>query len=134
MTAAPATDTPAICSACHRNGFTLVEVLVAFAILGLGLGLFFNSLSSSSDRLVTAAAIEADHVTLSRLIEETAAAARPSGHSGQLEDGRPYDIRVNILETLPGGATLVRLEGQLGAPQPLRLETVRLIPFRGGGR
>ena len=122
----------------HSSGFTLIEVLIAFAILALVLGVVFRSLSTglSHERtagLVTARVLEARSI-LDRLGADMA--LEEGASEGRLATGEPWVLTVRLLEpaesdevqAAPLNAYLAELSVDGDDGRTLRLQTLKLGP------
>jgi general secretion pathway protein I len=97
------------------SGFTLLEVMIAFLISGLALGVLFQSSMNSLQSIQTAARYEE---ALARARSRLATAVHGAPMSpGELEgdDGGGYHWRVRIA---PESSTAVRPYGMRGAGRP----------------
>ena len=122
----------------RNSGFTLIEVLIAFAILAMVLGVVFRTLSTglSHERtagLVTARVLEARSI-LDRLGADIA--LEEGTIEGRLATGEPWSLTVSLLdpaagdETDPGllNAYLAELSIRGDDGRMLRLQTLKLGP------
>jgi general secretion pathway protein I len=122
----------------HNSGFTLIEVLIAFTILALVLGVVFPTLSSGlsherTARLATARVLEARSI-LDRLgIEDPLAEGTIDG---QLATGETWTLTVSRIEpdssdenqTGQINAYLAELRIDSEDGRMLRLKTLKLGP------
>lgn len=120
-------------------GFTLVEVIVALAILSLGLSVLLGSISGSLRQTATAARMaEAGALAQSLLAEVgTDPAIKPEESSGEFPNGYRWHLRMqpyggaNEREEWPVGAYLIstEVEWEEGASRrSYALTTLRLGP------
>ncbi len=122
----------------HDSGFTLIEVLIAFAILALVLGVVFRTLSTglSHERtagLVTARVLEARSI-LDRLGADVA--LEEGTIEGWLATGEPWALTVSLLDpdaseevqATPLNAYLAELTVVGDDGRMLRLQTLKLGP------
>ena len=133
--------------AARQRGFTLIEIIVAFAILAMGLTLLLGTLSGATRQLrdggqagvaaLHAQALLAEHASLPR---------QPMRASGELEGGR-YRWRLasspwrgpdvpGTGATVPGAPRLRRLQldiewGEGGPRQRLQVASLRLVAGDG---
>lgn len=130
-------------NASRAAGFTLIEILVAFAILALGLTLLLGTLSGASRQLRQAGdAGRAALYAQSLLDERSQALLQPMEDSGELEQGR-YRWRLKVTPWQdpqrmqhaktddPYAARLLHLQLQMqwgdgGPQQQLTLQGLRL--------
>ena len=134
-----------------QRGFTLIEIMVAFGVLALGLTLLLGTLSGASRQLRQAGdAGQAALHAQSLLVERSDALLRPGRLSGTFEQGR-YRWQLAVVPWqdpqahAPGGpedplaARLLHVQLDVawgeGTPQQrLRLTTLRLVrPLPAGG-
>lgn len=128
----------------QQQGFTLIEIMVAFGVLALGLTLLLGTLSGASRQLRQAGdAGQAALHAQSLLVERSDALLRPGRLAGTFEDGRyrwqlevtPWrdpQPRATHAPEDPFAARLlhVRLDvvwGEGSPPQRLRLTSLRLV-------
>ena len=121
----------------HQRGFTLLEVLVAIAILSLSLGVIFGIFSQSIAR-TEANAGEAEARTLAQSLMERTRAEPPANASGVTDDGfvwrvevAPYgsdEDRAAWSKDLEQVTVRVSWPGNLGSTRTLSLTTLRLAP------
>ena len=122
----------------RNSGFTLIEVLIAFAILALVLGVTLRALSSglSHERtagLATARVLEARSI-LDRLGSDIPLEEGTAG--GQLATGEDWILTVSRAEPTESGARpvgslnayLAELQVDGSDGRTLRLQTLRLGP------
>ncbi len=122
----------------RNSGFTLIEVLIAFAILAMVLGVVFRTLSTGLSHERTAGQVTA-RVLAARSILERLGADIPLEEGtieGQLATGDRWTLTVSLLEPAesdeieagPLNAYLAELSihGQDG--RMLRLQTLKLGP------
>ncbi len=122
----------------RNSGFTLIEVLIAFAILALVLGVVFRTLSTglSHERtagLVTARILEARSI-LDRLGADVA--LEEGTIEGRLATGEPWTLTVSLIEPAasdeieagPLNAYLAELSIHGNDGRMLRLKTLKLGP------
>ena len=131
-------------------GFTLIEIIVAFAVLALGLTLLLGTLSGASRQVRQAGDAGRAALHAQTLIAEHATALqKPTRFDGVLEDGRyrwqlqatPWQDptpRSGPVRSDPGAARLlhVRLDIEWGdgddPQQRLQVESLRLaLPAQG---
>lgn len=133
-------------SAAKAAGFTLIEVIVAFAILALGLTFLLGTLSGASRQLRDAGDAGRAALHVQSLLDERAALPlQPGRRDGVFEQGR-YRWRMDVAPWLdpaagrrtdPGSARLLRVQvdvewGEAGPRQRLRVSTLRLGTARDG--
>lgn len=131
-------------------GFTLIEIIVAFGILALGLTLLLGTLSGATRQVRQAGDAGRAAMHSHTLLAELASNLRaPASFDGELEDGRyrwqlqatPWqdpNPRAGPARPDPGAARMLHLrldiEWAEGGPQErLRVESLRLaLPPQGG--
>lgn len=160
-TAAPAAATPSPAALCSRMGgrslpprrgiarqrqagYTLIEVIVAFALLALALTLLLGTLSGSARQVRQSADSGQAALYAQSLLDQTGVgvALQPGHRDGAFEDGRfrwsldvaPYIDRSRPPSPLvdPSAAQLLQLSlamewGDAGPAQRLRLQSLRLV-------
>lgn len=134
------------------RGFTLLEVIIAFAVLALALTLLLGTLSGSAREVRASADAGRAALHAQSLLDQVGVgeALRPGRRDGEFEDGRyrwnlridPYvDPTARTRDAIePGAARLMLLAldvewGDGGPRQSLRLQTLRLAQpdaFDGG--
>lgn len=134
------------------RGFTLLEVIIAFAVLALALTLLLGTLSGSAREVRASADAGRAALHAQSLLDQVGVgeALAPGNRDGQFEDGRyrwrlriePYvDPTARTRDTIePGAARLMLLAldvewGEGGPRQSLQLQTLRLSQpdaFDGG--
>ena len=122
----------------QQGGFTLIEVLVALAVMGLGLGAIFQlygNLFEGSARAQNST--QALLIAESKLTEYSIAANLTAGrHSGETKDG--YAWSADIAEFIDDANTsqikafTVTITVGRGTSPPLSLQTLRLRAERRG--
>ncbi|TWI05056.1 general secretion pathway protein I [Luteimonas cucumeris] len=127
----------------RQRGYTLIEVIVAFAILALALTLLLGSLSGAARQVRWSADAGRAALHAQSLLDQTGVgeSLQPGQSSGEFEGGRyrwtldvaPYadPSRPNAAAFEPGAPQLLRLAlqvewGDAGPRQRLRLQTLRL--------
>ena len=107
-------------SAARAAGFTLIEIVVAFAILALGLTLLIGTLSGATRQLRQAGDAGRAALHAQSLMDEHARAPQPGALDGELEAGR-YRWRLQVAPwqdpALQGG-----LQPAANAPRLLRVQ------------
>lgn len=120
------------CGVCAAAGFTLLEVLVALAILGIGLGVVFQAIGQGLRLRGEAAenvrlSLVAESV-LGRLPEREAAPAEP-------EEGEEAGCRWRIESVgAPAGGAAAAAPGAAPEPSGASLEEVRITVTAPSGR
>lgn len=144
MTAARGGGVRAVVSRATQRGYTLLEVIVAFAVLALALTLLLGSLSGGTRQIRWSADAGRAALLAQSLLDQTGVgeALQPGRSSGELEAGRyrwslevtPYDDPA--VSTSPVrdafAPRLLRLQltlawGEGGPRDQLRLSTLRLV-------
>ncbi len=130
----------------HQRGFSLIEVIVAFGILALGLTLLLGTMSGATRQLreggdAGRAALHAQ----SLLAEHASLPRQPLRAGGALEDGR-YRWRLEVTPWQPPDAAgapvdpaaprMLRLQldiewGKAGPRERLRVTSLRLVAADG---
>jgi general secretion pathway protein I len=126
-----------------QRGFTLLEVIIAFAVLAVALVLLLGTLSGSAREVRLSADAGRAALHAQSLLDQAGVGEelRPGTRDGEFEDGRyrwtlhvdPYvdpTLRANATRD-PGAARLLLLAldvewGEGGPRQRLRLQTLRL--------
>lgn len=136
-----------------ERGFTLIEVLVAFAVLAMALTLLLGTLSGATRQVRWASDAGRAALHAQSLLAEVGVgeALQPGTRDGVLEDGRyrwtlevaPYvdPLRPPVVLEDPFAAQLMQLRlavawGDGGRQQRLQLESLRLVqpdPTDAGG-
>ena len=118
-------------SAAKAAGFTLIEIIVAFAVLALGLTLLLGTLSGATRQVRQAGAAGRAALHAQTLLAEHASALQgPANDDGELEDGR---YRWTLRAT-PWTDPAARDGGMPGDPGAARLLHVQLdIEWAEGG-
>ena len=121
-----------------NSGFTLIEVLIAFAILALVLGVVFRTLSTGLSHERTAGLVTARVLEARSILERLGAdiALEEGTIEGRLATGEPWSLTVSLLdpaagdETDPGllNAYLAKLSIRGDDGRMLRLQTLKLGP------
>lgn len=125
-----------------QAGYTLIEIVVAFAILALGLTLLLGTLSGATRQVRQAGEAGRAGLHAQSLLAEYGEVPSPGAREGQLEDGR-YRWRLQVapwndpaprggpLRIDPNAARLLHLQlqvewGEGGPRQRLQLSSLRL--------
>ena len=121
-----------------NSGFTLIEVLIAFAILAMVLGVVFRTLSTGLSHERTAGLVTARVLEARSILERLGAdlALEEGTIEGRLATGEPWSLTVSLLdpaagdETDPGllNAYLAELSIRGDDGRMLRLQTLKLGP------
>lgn len=126
-----------------QAGYTLIEVIVAFAILALGLTLLLGTLSGATRQVRQAGDAGRAGLHAQSLLAEFGELPQPGARAGELEDGR-YRWRLQVepwTDPAPGNgsqridpnaARLLRLQlqvewGEGGPAQRVQLSSLRLV-------
>ena len=130
-------------SAAKAAGFTLIEIIIAFAILALGLTLLLGTLSGATRQVRQAGDAGRAALHAQSLLAEFGELPRPGAREGELEDGR-YRWRLDVepwtdpaprsgpVRIDPNAARLLHLQLQVAwgegeAAQRVRLSSLRLV-------
>ena len=133
------------------RGYTLIEVIVAFALLALALTLLLGSLSNAARQVHWADRAGRATLYAQSLLDQAGVgeALQPGTRSGTFEDGRYrwtldvhalIDPATRLATTTPDGAQLFELQLDIGwgnaAAERLRVRTLRLsrpdsVPMAG---
>lgn len=102
-----------------QRGYTLIEVVVAFALLAAGIGLLLGVLSRSVDQVRWSARVGEAVAHADTLMDSIGVGApvMPGTYEGSSEDGR-YQWRVVVDEYSPEEDTRLR-PGAFGTASPL---------------
>ncbi len=122
----------------RNSGFTLIEVLIAFAILALVLGVVFRTLSTGLSHERTAGLVTARVLEARSILERLGAdiALEEGTIEGRLATGERWALTVSLLdpaaseESDPGplNAYLAELSIHGDDGRMLRLQTLKLGP------
>lgn len=132
----------------RQHGFTLIEVIIAFAVLALALTLLLGTLSGSAREVRDSADAGRAALHAQSLLDQVGigGALAPGSRDGEFEDGRyrwhlrvdPYvDPTQRQRDTIdPGAARLMQLVlhvewGESGPRQRLDLQSLRLAQPEG---
>ena len=134
-----------------QAGYTLIEIIVAFAILALGLTLLLGTLSGATRQVRQAGDAGRAALHAQSLLDEFGELPQPGTREGELEQGR-YRWRLDVAPwddpaprngprgPDPNAGRLLRLQvqvawGEGGAAQRLQLSSLRLVvpPVEGVG-
>ena len=127
-------------------GFSLLEIIVAFAILALGLTLLLGTLSGATRQVRQAGDAGRAALHARTLLEEYAALPQPGQRTGELEEGR-YRWRLEVAPWRdpapapgvarfdPNAARLLQVRltlawGEGGPGRQLEVESLRLVTPR----
>jgi general secretion pathway protein I len=131
-----------------QAGYTLIEIIVAFAILALGLTLLLGTLSGATRQVRQAGDAGRAALHAQTLLAAYGERPQPGTRSGTLEDGR-YRWRLEVSPWRdpapvagaarfdPNAARLLQLRlamtwGEAGPGQQLQVESLRLVMPRPG--
>lgn len=134
-----------------QAGYTLIEIIVAFAILALGLTMLLGTLSGATRQVRQAGDAGRAALHAQSLLDEFGELPQPGTRDGDLDQGR-YRWRLEVApwndpaprsgprRSDPNAARLLRLQlqvewGEGGAAQRLQVSSLRLVvpPVRGVG-
>lgn len=140
-----------IVSARTQAGYTLIEIIVAFAILALGLTLLLGTLSGATRQVRQAGDAGRAALHAQSLLDEFGELPQPGAREGDLDEGR-YRWRLEVApwndpaprsgprRSDPNAARLLRLQvqvewGEGGPRERLQLSSLRLVvpPVEGMG-
>lgn len=126
-----------------QAGYTLIEIIVAFAILALGLTLLLGTLSGATRQVRQAGDAGRAGLHAQSLLAEFGELPQPGARAGELEDGRyrwQLDVepwadpapRSGPQRSDPNAARLLRLRllvewGEGGPAQRVELSSLRLV-------
>lgn len=131
-----------------QTGFSLIEILVAFALLALGLTLLLGTLSGASRQLRQAGDAGRAALHAQSLLDARAGTWQPVREQGDFENGRYrwvlsvsnwYDRQQPASAPDPFAARLLRIQlrvewGDGGPAEQLQVDTLRLSPPPESGR
>ena len=134
-----------------QAGYTLIEIIVAFAILALGLTLLLGTLSGATRQVRQAGDAGRAALHAQSLLDEFGELPQPGTREGELDEGR-YRWRLQVApwsdpapsngprRSDPTAARLLRLQvqvawGEGGPAQRLQVSSLRLVvpPVEGVG-
>jgi general secretion pathway protein I len=132
-----------------QRGYTLIEIVVAFAILALGLTMLLGTLSGATRQVRQAGEAGRAGLHAQSLLAEFAELPQPGARAGELEDGR-YRWRLLVepwtdpaprsgpLRIDPAAGRLLRLQlevewGEGGPAQRVQASSLRLVLPRQDG-
>ena len=132
-----------------QGGYTLIEIIVAFAILALGLTLLLGTLSGATRQVRQAGDAGRAALHAQSLLAEFGELPRPGARDGALEGGR-YRWQLDVSPWSdpaprrgpqridPSAARLVRLQlqvewGEGGPRQRVQLSSLRLVAPQAEG-
>lgn len=133
----------------RQDGYTLIEIVVAFAILALGLTLLLGTLSGATRQVRQAGDAGRAALHAQSLLDEFGERPQPGSREGEFEQGR-YRWRLDVAPWTdpaprtgprridPNAARLLRLQLQVewgdgGPQQRLQLSSLRLVVPRVDG-
>ncbi len=131
--------------ACSQRGYTLIEVLVAFAVLALALTLLLGTLSGASRQVHWSAVAGRAALHAESLLAQTGVgeSLQPGRRDGDFEDGRyrwvldvaPYDDPTRAPQAAidPFSPRLLQLRllvswGKGGRREQITVDSLRLVP------
>ena len=126
-----------------QAGYTLIEIIVAFAILALGLTLLLGTLSGATRQVRQAGDAGRAALHAQSLLDEFAELPQPGTRNGELDQGR-YRWRLEVApwtdpaagngprRSDPNAGRLLRLQvqvewGEGGPAQRLQVSSLRLV-------
>lgn len=126
-----------------QAGYTLIEIVIAFAILALGLILLLGTLSGATRQVRQGGDAGRAGLHAQSLLAEYGELPQPGAREGELEDGR-YRWRLDVAPWTdpaprsgparidPNAARLLRLQlqvewGEGGPAQRVQLSSLRLV-------
>ena len=132
-----------------QRGYTLIEIVVAFAILALGLTMLLGTLSGATRQVRQAGDAGRAALHAQSLLDEFGELPQPGAREGEFEQGR-YRWRLDVApwndpaprtgprRNDPNAARLLRLQlqvewGEGGPQQRLQLSSLRLVAPRVEG-
>lgn len=124
----------------RQRGFTLIEVVVAFAILALSLGALYESFGGSLRRAATASKRELAALRAESLLAEFRGSGglSPLPRSGRDENGndwritsKPYPAELAERSAWVAEAVTVEVSWGASARRGVKLETVELLRREG---
>ena len=132
-----------------QRGYTLIEIIVAFAILALGLTMLLGTLSGATRQVRQAGDAGRAGLHAQSLLAEFGEAPQPGARAGELEDGR-YRWQLDVepwndpvppsgpQRLDPNAGRLLRLQlqvewGEGGPAQGVQLSSLRLVAPRPEG-
>jgi general secretion pathway protein I len=134
-----------------QAGYTLIEIIVAFAILALGLTLLLGTLSGATRQVRQAGDAGRAALHAQSLLDEFGELPQPGAREGELDQGR-YRWRLDVApwndpaphsgprRSDPNAARLLRLQvqvawGEGGPRERLQMSSLRLVvpPVEGVG-
>ena len=132
-----------------QRGYTLIEIIVAFAILALGLTMLLGTLSGATRQVKQAGDAGRAGLHAQSLLAEFGEVPQPGTRAGELEDGRyrwqldvePWNDpapRSGPSRIDPNASRLLRLQlqvewGEGGPAERVQLSSLRLVVPRPEG-
>jgi general secretion pathway protein I len=133
----------------RQRGYTLIEIIVAFAILALGLTLLLGTLSGATRQVRAAGDAGRAALHAQSLLDELGNLPQPQDLQGELEQGR-YHWRMQVEPWQdptprvapprldPSASRLLRLRlqvewGERGPAQRIQLSSLRLVRPQADG-